>query len=77
MIQATAEKNVVTFGERKIRVTGPQKENLADTLATMINNRVGSVFCPECGSPCVHWRRGVYFENEKRCGSCDHCWEPK
>jgi len=73
----TRDKNVVHIGDTTIRVTGKNKDNMAATIERILTNRLGSVFCPECGSPNVYWRHGVHFENEKRCGSCFYCWEPE
>jgi competence CoiA-like predicted nuclease len=69
--------NKITLGKATIRVTGQGKDYIAAVLSKMITNRLGSVFCPVCGSPAIHWRSGVHFENEKRCAACDHCWEPE
>ena len=72
----TRDKNKIIVGDTTIRVTGKHKDNMAEAIERMLTNRLGSALCPECGSPNVRWRHGVHFEHEKRCSSCDYCWEP-
>ena len=33
--------------------------------------------CPKCLSKFTHWRSGPHFDQERRCGACDACWEPE
>lgn len=44
---------------------------IAETSATVITD----MRCPVCRGP-GHWRSGVGFEHEKRCGKCNEVWEP-
>lgn len=31
--------------------------------------------CPKCNKV-GHWRSGVHFDHEMRCGDCDEVWDP-
>jgi len=87
-IQAIREKktDTIIIGDIKIKITckkrGQDGKNervsMISTISRMINNRVGHIFCPKCGSSRVRWRSGGYqYDNEKRCANCSHCWEPE
>lgn len=66
---------MISFGKNRIRIEGENREKVARVLEEIISYQSGRGFCPVCGSVNIRWRKGIYFDNEKRCSDCNHCWE--